>query len=418
MTFDVTLADDTAAYALAAAGLESLPFVVKSTDVLIEKLALPVSVECPYIFADRPLSARVTILRDGGRVAPTELRIELADDSIWRKVREKMLRYSVENKGDRVMALEVKELDASIERTLRAAGVTGREVEDRIEDLPRCAQERLMRLYDEVEYFQRSRVMWPFWTRIPEADRVFVSRWLIRCYESARDSDLRDHISMVFMNSKGLDVPEIADEVIRLIHDRRMGEDRWGLCEILSRTKDRRAAEVIASVLGEGDILTRVAVECLVKLRARQYVGAIQKFARHRDPDVRRAVTKALRTFGVAVAMPPPPVHLVKNRKFLPKGLEEWSANLDFENLEPALQKLATCVERGFGAEEIAEVIGVAEIMRPDQTKAFRFPITTKGKPGELWLVVFMDDIDSPDLEIHSSAEVIQNFESSAPLKE
>jgi hypothetical protein len=161
-----------------------------------------------------------------------------------------------------------------------------------------------------------------------------------------------------------------------------------------------------------------VAVECLAKLRARQCVGAIEKFARHRDPDVRRAVTKAVRKFGVAVAMPPPPIHLVKNRKFLPKGLTEWSANLDFENLEPVLQKLAKCVETGFGVQEIGEVIGVAEIMRPDQTKAFRFPITAKGKPSELWLVIFMDDIDSPDLEIHGSAEVIQNFEATAPLKE
>ncbi len=303
MTFDVTLADDTAAYALAAAGLESLPFIEKSMDVLIEKLALPVSANCRYIFSDRPVSARVTILRDGGRVAPTQLRVELADDSIGRKVREKMLRYSLENKGDRVMAREIKELDASIERILEATGVSGRKLQDRMAALPRRAQEGLMQLYDEVEYAQRNRVLWPFLMDVPKTDRVFVARWLIQCYESARDSDLRDRIDEVFMNSKGLDVPEIAEDVIRLIQDRRMGEDRSGLCEILSRTKDRRAADVIASVLGEGDILTRVAVECLAKLRARQFVGAIERFARHRDPDVRRAVTKALRKFGVAVAI-------------------------------------------------------------------------------------------------------------------
>jgi hypothetical protein len=38
--------------------------------------------------------------------------------------------------------------------------------------------------------------------------------------------------------------------------------------------------------------------------------------------------------------------------------------------------------------------------------------VTAKGRKGNLWLVIFMDDIDSPDLEVHARSEVIQKFQS------
>jgi hypothetical protein len=113
---------------------------------------------------------------------------------------------------------------------------------------------------------------------------------------------------------------------------------------------------------------------------------------------------------GCAVASSPSPVHLVKNRKSLPKGLEEWSSNLDFESLEPVLRTLAASIEAGFGAQKIAEVLGLAEETKVDQTKVFRFPIGTGGTPGELWLVIFMDDINSPYLAIYADPEVLTKF--------
>ena len=35
---------------------------------------------------------------------------------------------------------------------------------------------------------------------------------------------------------------------------------------------------------------------------------------------------------------------------------------------------------------------------------------------GELWVVIFMDDIDSPDLEIHAPAALIKKFQPLVPL--
>jgi hypothetical protein len=53
--------------------------------------------------------------------------------------------------------------------------------------------------------------------------------------------------------------------------------------------------------------------------------------------------------------------------------------------------------------------------MKPDQTKAFRFPVQAGGSDREVWIIIFMDDIDAPDLAIHASADIIQEFEKLSP---
>ena len=73
--------------------------------------------------------------------------------------------------------------------------------------------------------------------------------------------------------------------------------------------------------------------------------------------------------------------------------------------------------EAGLGPPEIAEVSGVAEETRHDQTRAFRFPVTAQGHESELWVIIFMDDIDSPDLYIHGRPELIQKFAATVDLK-
>ncbi len=127
---------------------------------------------------------------------------------------------------------------------------------------------------------------------------------------------------------------------------------------------------------------------------------------------------KPLKKMGWPIETPSAPVHLVKGRRSLPKGLEEWSSNLDMEELEPTLQALAKGIEDGFGPKEIAEVAAVADDMKPEQTKVFCFPIFANGKQGELWVIVFMDDEASPDLAIHASAEVIKKLNATLPERD
>jgi hypothetical protein len=239
----------------------------------------------------------------------------------------------------------------------------------------------------------------------------FRGRWVLKFF--VKYPFERGDISL---NLDKLAVPEIADDLIQIIKDRRYdGFCRGALCRALIKTKDSRVTEVIASALDE-DGVTRWALECLGKLRAREHVEAIRKFVRHPNSEIRREAKKTLKKLGFPVEIPLLPIHLVKNRRALPKNLEEWSAGLDIEDLKLTLEKLAQCVEEGFGTKEIAEVIGVADEMKHNQTKSFCFPIIVKERENELWLIILMDDIDSPDLAVHANSEVIQKFSSVVSL--
>ena len=74
----------------------------------------------------------------------------------------------------------------------------------------------------------------------------------------------------------------------------------------------------------------------------------IKKFLRHPDRDFRRAAKKLLKNLGADTDLPPapPPVHLFKKQS-IPKGLEEWSANLDMDDLAPTLERLIDGLRRG-----------------------------------------------------------------------
>lgn len=47
------------------------------------------------------------------------------------------------------------------------------------------------------------------------------------------------------------------------------------------------------------------------------------------------------------------------------------------------------------------------------ETKTFRFRVTRRKKPSELWVTVFMDDLDSPDVALHGDDALIREFDSS-----
>src|SRR5207247_2276994 len=144
-------------------------------------------------------------------------------------------------------------------------------------------------------------------------------------------------------------------------------------------------------------------MEALSKLPgAINHADKIKKFLRHSDGDFRRAARKLLNKLGVKTEIPPapPPVHLFKGS--IPRGLEEWSTNLDMDELAPNLQRLAQAVDKGFGQREMAEVASVAEGMHHDQTRTFKFPISAAGQKADLFIEILIDDIDSPDLAFYS----------------
>jgi len=412
MNFEVKIGQQNDVWVMRAAGVEMDAYQELFHQVLTKKAKLPADVNCPYFLSDEPVNVQITVLEFG------HLKIEVADSAIGKKIHAEILHYSQLRLGNVTGNSEHEALYARIDKILKPDGVTVSDVEAGKVTLSRRAQEEFMRLCEEVHFTGRHSVYWQFTKcAIPKADRAFVAHWLMKRFAVEKDPCVRNDIRAVFLNNGDLPVRELAEDLIRLAKDSRYGKSRSGMILLLSKTRHPRAAEVIASVMDE-DRLAWSALRSLGNLKANQYAEQIKKYLRDANSDVRLEAKRALRRIGYPMPTPPPPVHLVKNQKLLPKGLEEWSANLDFENLEPILKTLTGCVDGGFGAQEMAEVVGVAEETRPEQTKAFRFPITAKGQQSELWLVIFMDDIDSPDLQIHAAPEEIRKFESSVDLKE
>ena len=150
-------------------------------------------------------------------------------------------------------------------------------------------------------------------------------------------------------------VPAIANDLIRLIQDRRYDHHRGPLCPALAKTKHPRAADVIASVMNE-KWMGLFCIEGLKRLPgAAKHVEKIKKLLGDSDSEIRRAAKKLLKKLGVDVEPAPPALHLIGSKGKVPKDLEEWSSNLDTDDLRPTLQKLSQSVDQGFGAAEIHE---------------------------------------------------------------
>ena len=399
-------------WTMRAAGVEMGAYQELYFQVIEKKAKLPAVVTCPYFLSDEPVNVQITVLTFA------HFKIEVADEEIGKKIQAELLRYTANNRAMAIADEEHKALYARIGKILEPDGVTPEDVEANKVTLSRRAQEKLMALCDETHHAHRGKVYWQFTKcQIPKEDRAFVARWLLKRFTVEKDPCVRNDISTVFLNHRDLVWRELAEDVIPLIRNSRYGVSRSGLIDVLVKTRHPQGADVIASVLDQ-DRMAWSALHGLGQLKAKQYEPQIRKYLRHADSEIRLGAKRALKKMGCLVETAPPPVHLVKNRKLLPKGLEEWSTNLDMGDLKPTLEKLAECVDAGFGRMEIAEVVGVAEETRHDQTRAFRFPVTAQGQGSELWVVVFMDDIDSPDLYVFARPEIIQKFEASVDLEE
>jgi hypothetical protein len=409
MNFEINLPERSAQYLLGTAGISTRHYSDAWWKVFEKKAALPVEVSCRYFLSDTPMNVRVTVF---AYKPATHLKIEVEDEATGKKIREHLNRLSVENKGGAADDQEHKKLWARIKEILHREGISYNDWQGGAL-LPRHAMESLMELCETTEWYRRSNIHGLFTGHaVAKADRLFAARWLIKLLETDRDPN-----SQIGVRIWELAVPQIANDLIRLIQDRRHGENRGVLCLALAKTKHPQAAEVIASVLGE-EGMTRWALEALGKLKAAEHADAVRKFLHDSNTDIRREAKKTLKKMGAPIEIPPRAIHLVKNRRLLPAGLDEWSTNLDIEDLQPALEAVAKCVESGFGHREIAEVAGVVDEMEQDQTKAFRFPISANRQKSEVWLVIFMDDIDSPDLEIHAGPELIQKLGKALPQRD
>ena len=327
-------------------------------------------------------SGKLVIKRGKRPKAATRLQIEINNEAAGRTIRKTLNRYSFENDGQGLWWREHSALWEQILQTLKRHGLSHEKLECGDEQFTREAIESLIALCRQTQPIRRDEFHSLFGaSNVSKVDRGFVASWLIKEFESG--CKLNDQIGVRLWEQS---VPAIADDLIGLIKDDRYGDERWPLALALAKTKDARAADVIITLLGKG-VNTRGALEALGKLPAQKHASEIRKYLRDSDADVRREAKRTLKKLGFPIETPPPPVHLVKYRRMIPKGLEEWSTAMDIEDLAPVLQKLSKCVDSGFGKMEIAEVAAVADEMKHDQTRAFRFDARAGGEKTDLWMI-------------------------------
>src|SRR5262249_13161894 len=135
---------------------------------------------------------------------------------------------------------------------------------------------------------------------VAKNERPFVARWLLKRFETDPESD--DQLGMRIWENA---TPELAEDLVRLIEDRRYDHHRGPLCQALAKVKHPRAADVIASVMDE-KWMALFCLDALGKTRgAEKHIPKIQKFLRDPDGDVRRAAKKLLKKLGAPVEIPP-----------------------------------------------------------------------------------------------------------------
>jgi hypothetical protein len=170
-----------------------------------------------------------------------------------------------------------------------------------------------------------------------------------------------------------------------------------------SRTDD---VDYLLSFLGDEPAVVIVAVKALARKKVPGIRSRIEEWAASVTlPEWKGPAKRALKLFGNDVKAKPR--YLVSNRKKIPSRLAEWSMSLGLDEIRPPLESLSRLVQSGFGAAEVNEVVDVAEDMAHDDTRTFRFPVSVDGAECEVWISVFMDDEDLPDLAIFGPASLI-----------
>lgn len=405
MQFEINLPSRCDVFIMRCAGIDTQNYLDRKMLVYTNRASGEFEVECISFLADPPVPLRVARLSDD-RIC-TRVRITIEDPPTGERIRDYMTRYSLENEGEARLEEEHKIRWDGIKAILALHGTTYEETCSGIAKLSRKCIQDLMDLAAQIP--RKSDIQNLFTDRcVAKADRLFVGQWLVKEFENERDGFNRGEMSLRLWE---IAVPKLADDLLRIYRNPRFGASRGNIALALAKTKDPRAADEIAAVIHE-DGMAMAGVYALAKLASKKYADLIREFLRDPSPHVRREAKKSLKRLGFPIDSAPPPEHLLPKKTGIPADLEEWSTSLDMEDLEPKLWKILPFVQFGFGPEEVAEVVAVAEEMRIDQTRTFRFPIESQGQKFDFFVILFMDDLNSPDLALYARADLIQQLKS------
>ena len=92
------------------------------------------------------------------------------------------------------------------------------------------------------------------------------------------------------------------------------------------------------------------------------------------------------------------------------KNLTEASMNFDLVNVRPFLERIRPHIRSGFGDVQIDDLVEFIESTPVEDEREMQFAVVYRDSPTPLVVVVFMDDVDSPDLYFFTSAELAEKI--------
>ena len=90
---------------------------------------------------------------------------------------------------------------------------------------------------------------------------------------------------------------------------------------------------------------------------------------------------------------------------------DDTSTNFDLDEVRPFLRKLAGYIDEGFADPEITGLMKKIRNLGVHQRLQTIFPIKFQGVANPLYIGVFMDDTDAPDISFSAPIELIKKIE-------
>lgn len=90
--------------------------------------------------------------------------------------------------------------------------------------------------------------------------------------------------------------------------------------------------------------------------------------------------------------------------------LHEFSTGFDTNWVRPFLERIEPLIESGFDSEEIEEICQFVAKLPREKEGVLEFEVWHAGKRTPLYINVFMDDIDSPDIAFFTSAALAEQI--------
>jgi len=222
-------------------------------------------------------------------------------------------------------------------------------------------------------------------------------------------------LSMLVMNTLAGRIDKgRADEIGKMALDPRYGDLRGDFTYVLFKMGNAEAISYLRRAAKQ-PATAALALELLARLKAPDALDLCEKALADPKVPYKDAIKETYSKLKRRLAKKPPgPSHATTEA--FPKGMAEWSANLDGADLPKVLRAIHKSVE-GFGKAEIAEVRSAADGLSAeeeessgDHTARWNFPAKFEGKEIALWMELFCDDPDAFDLAVFGPAEPISKI--------